>query len=318
MGADARQKPLVAPGARTQGHQQGKTGRREAVWGLIFISPWLIGFLVFQVGPMLASLYLSFTQYDSLTAPRWIGLENYRYMFTGDELFLTSLWVTISYTLFVVPLGVGGSLLSALLLSQPIRGRALFRALFFIPSITPAVASIFVWTWLLNPHYGLINYLLGLIGIAGPYWLGDPAWARTSLVLLSLWAAVGGTTMITFIAALQNIPQHLYEAAEIDGAGAFKRFVHVTFPMLTPTIFFNVILGIIGSFQQFTIAYVATNGGPLYSTYFYVLHLYLKAFRFFEMGYASALAWILFFILLMFTFLQFRYSSRWVHYDAEV
>lgn len=296
----------------------GALARYEARWGLLLISPWLIGFVIFQLGPILASLYLSFTRYDVITPPRWAGIENYKYMVQGDPLFFQSLWVTVSYVLILVPLEIIGSLLCAMLLNRPLHFRAFFRSLFFIPSITPVVAVVFLFSWLLNGHYGLINYLLSLLNIQGPQWLGDPRWAKTSLILLALWASIGGARMIIFLAGLQGVPQHLYDAAKIDGANALRRFFHVTVPMLTPTVFFNLILAIIGSFQVFAVAYVATSGGPRHSTYFYLLHLYFQAFRYFEMGYASALAWVLFFILLAFTYVQFRLSSRWVYYEGDV
>jgi len=266
---------------------------------------------------VVASLYYSFTSYDLLRPPEWIGLANYDRMLTSDPLVGQAIWVTIYYSVLLVPASVIGSLACAMLLNTNIRGRTIFRALFFIPSITPVVATVFIWTWMLNPHYGLINYLLGKVGIDGPSWLGDPTWALPSLVMLSLWGIVGGTAMITFLAALQGVPQHLYEAAELDGAGTARKFLNITLPMITPTIFFNLVLGVIGSFQAFTVAYIATDGGPAQSTYFYVLHLYYSGFRYFEMGYASALAWGLLILLLAFTYLQFRASSKWVYYEAE-
>lgn len=291
--------------------------RREARWGYLFISPWILGFLVFTAGPMIASLYFSFTEYDVLSAPEWVGLRNYTRMF-GDELFTKSLLVTVLYTLLAVPLGLIISLFCAILLNQKVRGRAIYRACFFVPTIMPIVAVTFLWTWLLNPRFGLINYLLNLVAIDGPNWLGTPERALPSLVMIGLWSTVGGTVMITFLAALQGVPRHLYEAAALDGANAARQFRHITLPMISPTIFFNAVILIIGSFQTFTLAYVATGGGPDRSTYFYLLHVYNNGFRFFEMGYASALAWVLFVLLLAFTYLQFRLQLRWVHYESEV
>jgi len=286
---------------------------REA-WGLLFISPWLAGFLLFTAGPMLASLVLSFCKYD-LHSLTWVGGKNYQVLLTRDPLFWKSLTNTAIYALFTVPLGLAGSLLLALLLNHPVRGIAFFRTTFYLPSLVPAVASALVWSWVFHPDAGLLNYALSLVGIEGPKWLHDPKTALASLILMSLWG-IGGGRMIIFLAGLQGISDELYEAASLDGARGWTIFRHITLPMLTPTLFFNLVLGIIGSFQVFTSAYVMTAGGPNNATMMYVLYLYNNAFRYFKMGKASAMAWILFVILLAFTVVQFRSASKWVYYEG--
>jgi multiple sugar transport system permease protein len=310
--------PIQRPGAHRPRAGSGRLRRSEAIWGWIWISPWLIGFSVFTVGPMLSSLYLSFTSYDLLTSPVWIGLENYQTALSGkDRLFWPSLGRTVLFVAVVVPLGVAGSLAMALLLNRQFRGIAIFRTLFYLPSLTPAVAAALVWAWIMQPRYGFLNYVLGLVGIPGPPWMASPSWALPSLVVVALWISLGGPRMLIFLAALQDVPQELTEAAKIDGANAIQRFWNVTVPMISPVIFFNLVLGVIASFSVFTFAYVATNGGPAYATWFYVLHLFHNAFNWLQMGYASALSWILFAILLVFTALQFRSARRWVYYAGE-
>ncbi|MBC8138466.1 MAG: sugar ABC transporter permease [Fibrella sp.] len=263
---------------------------------------------------MLVSLYISFCKYD-LHEMHWVGTKNYEVLLTKDPLFWKSLGNTAIYTLFSVPLGLTGSLLIALLLNQKVRGIHVFRTLFYLPSLVPAVASALVWAWVFHPDAGMLNYVLSLFGVKGPAWLQDPQTALSSLIIMSLWG-IGGGRMIIFLAGLQGISQELYEAAELDGARGFKVFWHITLPMLSPTILFNMVLGIIGSFQVFTSAYVLTGGGPNNATLMYVLYLYNNAFRFFKLGKASAMAWILFAILLVFTIIQFKNASKWVHYEG--
>ena len=294
----------------------GRLAWKEAKWGYIFIVPWVLGFLIFTLGPMIASLYFSATDYNVLRPPRWVGLLNYKTMLFDDPLFWKSVRVTMRYVLMRVPIGVIAALCGAIILNQQIRGRVVFRALFFIPSITPGVAAILVWTYLLNPRYGLVNTLLGRIGIEGPGWLTDPDWAVPSLAMLGLWGSIGGQQAIIFLSALQDIPRSYYEAAEVDGANWWRLQWHITLPMLTPAMFFTIVMSVIGTFQAFTAAYVGTGGGPAYATYFYVLHLYQKAFGAFEMGYASALAWFLALILLVLTLIQTKMSERWVYYGG--
>jgi multiple sugar transport system permease protein len=290
--------------------------RREAIEGFAYIAPWMIGFLVFALGPMLASLALSFTKYDMLKPAEFIGIQNYLYLFK-DRLFYQSLSRTAIYAAAIVTFGVSGSLLLAVLLNQGLIGKVAFRTMYFLPSLTPVVASALLWQWLLHPDLGLVNTALWMIGIKGPGWLTTTEWALPSLVVMALWAGLGGQRMIIFIAGLQGVPQELYEAASIDGADNWARFRNVTMPMITPTIFFNLVLSVISSFSVFTVAYVATQGGPARATYFYVYHLYNTAFQDFSMGLASALAWVFFLILLVFTGVQFRLQRLWVYYEAE-
>lgn len=286
--------------------------KREALSFYLFILPWILGFLFFYLGPILASFYFSLTSWDLLTAPKWIGLKNYEKIFTNDPLFFQSLKVTFIYTFSYVPLDLIFGLLAALLVNRKIRGVGIFRTIFYMPSVLSGVAYVVMWLWIFNPQAGLINTLLAFIGIEGPRWLLDPNWALPSLIMMSLWGI--GRTMIIYLAGLKDIPYELYESAEIDGANWWHKFWSVTLPLLTPSILFNLIFGIIITFQSFTNAFIATNGGPLNSTLFYVLYLYRKAFEHLAMGYASALAWILFLIILGCTVLIFRTSGRWVFY----
>ncbi|MBX3012233.1 MAG: sugar ABC transporter permease [Caldilineaceae bacterium] len=288
--------------------------RREALIAYLFLSPWLIGFLVFLAGPMLASLYFSFTQYNVIAAPRWIGLANYTRMLT-DDLFFKSLDVSARYTLLSVPLGIGSALGIAVLLNQPIIGRGFFRLIFYLPSIISGVAVATVFAWIFNYRFGVLNYLLSWVGIPGPNWLGHPRWALWAFVLMSLWS-IGGNVVI-FLAALQGVPRSLYEAAELDGTTAAQRFWHVTLPLISPAILFVAITGIIYTFQTFTQAFILTQGGPGNATLFYLYYLYKNAFTWFEMGYASSLAWVLFLIIISCTLLLLRTSSNWVYYEGE-
>jgi multiple sugar transport system permease protein len=260
---------------------------------------------------------LSFTNYNIISSPVWAGLSNYQRAFFQDDMFWSSLGRTGKYALFVVPLGIAGSLGAAMMLNQGHRGTSLFRTLFFMPSITPIIASVLIWLWLLQPSIGLVNYLLSLIGIDGPGWVTSTTWAIPSLVILSLWNTAGGSRMIVFLAGLQGVPQELYEACEIDGANPWQRFWNVTVPMISPTIFFNLIVSVIGALSVFSVAYIGTQGGPAYATFFYVYYLYTSAFQFSLMGYASALAWIFLVIVLILTVLQFNLSDRWVFYAGD-
>lgn len=291
--------------------------RREAIEGYLWIAPWVIGFLVFSLGPILASFYLSFTQYKIGGTPEWIGLANYTEAFFKDKLFWPSLARTGYYALATVVLGVALSLLAAMLLNQEIRAKAFFRALYYLPSLTPVVAMAILWRWLLQPQVGLVNTLLAQVGISGPGWLTDRNWAIPSMILIGLWASVGGGRMIIFLAGLQGVPKELHESAQIDGANVVQRFFNITLPMISPVILFNLILGVIGSFSVFSVAYIATDGGPNYATWFYMLHLYHNAFSYFQMGYASALAWIFFLIIFVLSFIQIKLSNRWVYYEVS-
>lgn len=293
-----------------------KSTRREELYGYLFVSPWLIGYMVFVAFPVAFSLVISFCKYDLPFTVKFIGLSNYAEMLFHDPLFKTSLYNTVYYTLLSVPLGIATSIIIALILNMKLRGISFFRTIYYMPAVISGVAVALLWLVLLDPSYGLINYLLSLLHIRGPLWLQDPSWSKPALIIMSLWQA--GGNMIIYLAGLQQIPEQLYEAATIDGANNWYKFWRITLPLLTPTIFLNLILSIIGSFQIFTQAYVMTNGGPLNSTLFYVLYLYQKGFQSFEMGYASALAWVLFIIVLSLTLLVFRTSRRWVYYEAEV
>lgn len=289
--------------------------RREALTFYLLISPWLIGLLLFVLGPMVASLIVSFTRWDLLSPATFIGLQNYEKMFTRDPLFWQSLKVTAIYTCVYVPMELAGGLVLALLLNQRLRFVGVFRTIYYLPSVLPGVAFVVLWIWILHPDVGLLNTLLSLVGIQGPRWLADPGWALPALLMMSLWGL--GRSMVIYLASLQGIPRHLYEAASIDGANSWQSFWKITIPLLTPTIFFNLVLSIISTFQTFTSAYVATEGGPLDSTLFYVLYLFRQAFQYFNMGYASALAWVLFLIILALTLLIVRSSGRWVFYEGE-
>lgn len=281
--------------------------------GYAFIGPWLVGFAAFTAVPFAASILLSFTRYDIVSDPVWVGTANYDRLLTQDPIFWKSLSITFKYALAAVPLSIAAGVALALLLNLDIAGIAVYRTLFFIPSIVPVVATSVLFLWLLNPQTGLVNGILAEFGVAGPAWLADKRWAFASLVFMSLWG-VGGS-MVIYLAGLKDIPLALYEAAIIDGAGAWLRTRHITLPMLTPVIFFNLIMGIIGSFQYFTQAYIVTRGGPDDSTNFYALYLFNRAWRYLDMGYASAMAWILFAIVMVMTIVIFRSHRRWVHYE---
>lgn len=310
-------KPPTSLSAQPKRQRMSGERRREAIEGILYTSPWIIGFVVFILGPLAASLYLSFTKYNVLRPPRFIGIDNFVYMFTTDQLFFPSLVRTFYFALLSVPIAMVLSLLVAILLNQKLFATTVWRTLYFLPTLTPIVAAALLWRWMLNPDVGLINYLLGLIGIDGPGWLSSTTWAIPSLALMGLWASVGGSRMIIFLAGLQDVPQEMLEAAEIDGAGTWAKFRHVTLPMITPTVFFNMVLGIIFALRTFDIAFVSTAGGPARATWFFSLHIYQNAFTSFDMGYASALAWIFFIILFLLTYIQFRLSGRWVFYAAE-
>ena len=287
---------------------------RKLLLGLLFTSPFTIGFLGLTVIPVLASLYYSFTRYAILTPARWIGLGNYVSLFTKDDLFYKSLWNTVYYTLMSVPLGLLVSFILALALNIKVRGMSAYRTIYFLPTLVPSVAMAILWLWLFNAQYGLLNSLLNLFGLPGLGWVTQPSTAMPSLVIMSLWTV--GQTVVIFLAGLQDVPAHLYEAAEIDGAGTLQKISFVTIPMLTPVILFNLLTGMIASFQTFTQAYIMTNGGPANATLFYALYLYRNGFQYVKMGYASALAWILFIIILALTAIVLRTSRGWVYYGG--
>lgn len=290
---------------------------RRTVWqqwsGILFAVPWLIQFVLFIVVPFGASFWLSLTDYRFRDFPNMIWFENYVDL-ASDEVFLKSVFNTLYYTVFHVPGVMIIAFFIAILLNQQVKGMPLFRTLFYLPSITAGVATIMLWLVILQPN-GILNQVLGIFGIPGPQWLTSTQWAMPSLIIMSFWTV--GTTMILYLAGLQGIPQHLYEAASIDGAGHLRKLWHVTVPMMTPTIFLTLVLGIIGSWQVFTQALILTGGGPANATLFVLLYLYRKAFLIFQMGYASAIAWVLFVIILIFTLIQFVIARRWVYYEYD-
>ncbi|NUO97898.1 MAG: sugar ABC transporter permease [Nonomuraea sp.] len=292
----------------------GLSGQRrmERRWGLIMAVPAMLGFAIFTAGPMAASFVFSLTDWQVGGTPAFAGLDNYTAM-AGDDLFWTSLGVTTYYTLGSVPLVLIVSFAVAMLLNQKVRGLALWRTIFYLPTLVPAIANVVLWIWIFNPDFGLLNSLLGQAGLPSSQWIYDDTMAVPSLIVMSTWGF--GNTMVIFLAGLQGVPRHLYEAVSIDGGGPWRRFWHVTLPMMTPTLFYNLVVGVVGTFQVFNQAYVMTEGGPDNATLFYVYYLFRTAFRESEMGYASALAWVLFMIIVVITFLLFRNARRWVHYE---
>lgn len=308
--------PQTATARGAAGQRRGsRSRRRDNLYGYLFLLPWLIGFFGLFAGPGLASLFFSFNKYDVISPPQWIGFQNYVRMFTDDDLFWPSLARTFYYAGVGVPLGVIGSMLVAILLNSQVRGVTVYRTLFFMPSLVPLVASVVLFLFLFNADFGIVNNVLRSLGVKRPPgWFASQKWAIPSLILIGLWQGVGGTRMIIFLAGLQGIPDALYDAASIDGAGVWARTMNVTLPLLTPTIFFNLVLGIIGALQTFAAAFVATEGGPAFATWFFGLHLYKQAFDYWNMGYASALAWFFAIVIVSLTMFQQRLSERWVYY----
>ena len=291
-------------------------GEKRNLWiGLAFISPWLVGFLAFTLFPVCASIYFSFCDYDVLTNPVWVGTLNYRDMFT-DSVFWKSLYNTFYFAAFALPLGMVIALLVAVLLNQEVKGRSVFRAIFFLPSLIPIVASSMVWLWILNGNFGILNHALEWFHIRGPQWLADEKWTKPALILMALWGC--GNGVVIYLAALQDVPRSLYESAEIDGANAWVKFRHITVPMISPVLYFNLIMGIIGSLQVFANAYIMLGGGgPNRSALFYTVYLYQNAFDYRQMGYASAMAWVLFLIILFLTWVATRTTRKLIFYGGE-
>jgi multiple sugar transport system permease protein len=314
MAVDA---PPITQSRRMRLRDMGRQARMENFWGWLLVSPWVFGFLVFTLGPMIASAYLSFTDWDIITAPRWVGLRNYLYMFTEDEIALKSLRITVTYALVSVPLRLVFGLSIALLMNQKVKGIFIFRTIYYLPAVLSGVAVALLWRWVFNSEFGLVNtFLWRLFGIQGPAWLVDQDWALSALIIMSLWDV--GAAMLIYLAGMQGIPTDLYEAAEVDGANAWRRLWAITIPMLTPVLFFNLVIGLIDALQVFTQAFIITEGGPNNATMFSILYMYLNAFRYFNMGYASAIAWILFILILVLTVIVFRWSASWVHYEGAV
>jgi len=298
--------------------------RRDLLLGLFFVSPYLIGFIGFMVLPMLASFCFSFTEYDIFNPPTWTGLDNFARL-GQDRLFWTSLWNTAFYTVLSVPLGMSVAFLLALLLSRKLVARPVFRTIFFLPSIVPLVAAAVLWVWVFNSQYGYLNWalqplcdLVSLIpglSVSPPNWLQSPTWAKPALVLMSVWG-IGGT-MVLYLAALGDVPKTLYEVADLDGASALRKVRHVTIPMISPILFFTLVMGLIAALQVFTQAYIMTKGGqPGVSTLFYCLYLFQNAFEYFRLGYASAMAWILFANIGVITAIVFKVTGRFIYYEG--
>jgi len=293
--------------------------KREAAQGYMFVAPWIIGFLCFTAGPLLFSFYASFTNYDITSRMEWVGFRNYNIMFNRDPLFWISLKNTLYYVALMVPLTTAGSLLVAVLLNVRVPGMRIFRTIYYLPAVLSGIGVYMLWMMLLEPQSGLINTVLGWVGIEGPAWLSDPNWTKNSLILMRLWAVGGG--MLLYLAALQGVSEQLYEAAELDGAGHFRKFWHITVPMVTPVIFFDLVTSLIGGFQVFQEGYIMsldpTNpGSPMNSLLFFNLHMFNKAFKVFDMGYAMAMAWFLFAIAIAVTIFNLVASKYWVHYEG--
>lgn len=282
----------------------------------LFIMPWIIGFLAFTLGPLVLSLIMSFHDWPVTREPVFVGIQNYVQMFTQDKQFWSSLFITFKFAIIFVPLNMIIALILAVLLTQKVKGVKLFRGIFYLPAVISGVAVSIIWGWIFNTKYGILNYLLSLIGIEGPSWLVDPKWALFAVIIASAWGV--GTMMLIFYTNIKSIPKDYYEAAVIDGASPLRQFFSVTIPIITPTILFNLITSTITALQQLTLIILLTGGGPLKSTYFYGLYVFENAFKHQRLGYASANAWIMFIIILFFTALIFKSSDAWVFYEAEM
>ncbi|MGI2328069.1 carbohydrate ABC transporter permease [Planococcus sp. YIM B11945] len=292
--------------------------RKESIYGYIFVMPWIIGFLAFTAGPLVFSFMASFTNYNITSQMDFVGGENYQGLFTEDSLFWTSLWNTLYFVAFSVPLTTLGAIFLSALLNQDIPGIRYFRTLYYLPAVLSGVGVYMLWMQLLDPGTGMVNLVLGWVGIDGPNWLFDPDWTKPSLIFMKLWS-VGGS-MLLYLASMQGVSKNLYEAAEIDGANTWRKFFHITIPMITPVIFFDVVTSLIGGFQIFQEAYVMSNngeGGPANSLLFYNLYMWKQAFTNFNMGYAMAMSWILFVIVFILTIFNLKLAPRWVHYEGE-
>ena len=304
--------------------------KRETRTALLFVSPWILGFIVFLAYPLSASIYYSFCNYSVLKAPVWVGLANYRNLI-GDDVFRTTLVNTLEYAAMALPVGMAIAIGLAMMLNAKIKGQTIYRTIFYVPSLVPGVPLAVLWLWVFNGKQGIINAVLqpvlnsvskalGAVGIhtvlTAPQWLSDAAWAKPALVIMSAWGA--GNAMLIYLAGLQDVPQPLYEAADLDGAGWWAKTWHVTLPMLSPVILFNGIMGIIGALQVFTIPYIMFPGGsPARSTYFYAMYLYDNAFVYLKMGYACAMGWIMFAITVVLTIAAHRLSDKYVHYGGS-
>ena len=311
----ATTKPFVRQTSKPKRSGMSRQRRNEALWGVLCVTPAILGFLLWQLGPIVASLLIAFTDWNIAGAPNWIGAENFQRMFTQDTLFWKSLRVTAVYTLGSVPLSIVFAFFLAVLLNQKIRGLPIFRTIFYLPAIVPIIASSILWLWLFNPDFGLLNAAADLLHLPRSQWIYGEGSVIPSLILMSLWAV--GPMMIIFLAGLQGVPRQLYEAVAIDGGNNLHKLWHITVPMVTPTILFNLVLAVIGAMQTFTQAYIMTQGGPNNASLFFVLYLYRKAFQDSDMGYASALAWVLFVIIAVLSFIILKTSNRWVYYEGN-
>lgn len=305
-----------APAASQVQRKRGMSAlaRREALDGFLFISPWLIGFVLFTAGPMIASFTLVFVDWDLLSDPTWAGLANVQRL-TTDRLVGLSLYNTAYYTLFSVPLRLALALAIAILLNASVRGLAFWRTAFYLPAVVPAIANVILWMWMFSPTMGLFNMLLTWVGLPRLNWVWDPVLSKPSLILMSTWTI--GNVVVIFLAGLQSVPRSLYEAAQIDGGGGWAQFRYVTLPLISPVVLFNLVMGVIFSFQVFANAFLMTQGGPANTTLFTVLYLYQVAFEQFKVGYASAIAWVLFAVILVFTLVQWKLADRWVYYEGK-
>ena len=288
---------------------------QESLAGYVFAGPWLLGFVLFTMVPVFTSIYFSFCNYQIVDQPKWIGLKNYVDLFTADPLFLKSLWNTVYMVIFGVPIGMSAGLGIAMLMNQQVKGLPVIRTVYYLPSQISGVALGMLWGWILNPQFGVVStFFWEVFGVKAPLWLGSTEWVKPSLIMMGLWG-VGGA-MIIWLAGLQGIPQIFYEAAQVDGANKWTMFRNITLPLLSPSTFFVLTTGIIGTFQVFTQIFVLTNGGPDDASLVYVLQLYNQAFQFFRMGYAAAMAWVLFAIIMAVTLVQIRFAQNWVYYDT--
>ncbi len=288
--------------------------RREERLAWLFIAPAILGVLIFQMYPTLFSFYISFTRWNLLSPPKWIGLANYKELFTTDRFFFNTMVNTATYTFWTVIAGLLLGIFFAVMLNQDIRGKYLYRAIYFVPVVAPTVAVALLWQWLYQPNFGIFNALLRMVGITGPNWLGNTTWAMRSIIFEAVWAGLGFNILI-YLAGLQGIPQEYYEAAQIDGANAFQNFFYITVPLISPTTFFLLVTGVIGGFQVFDIPFVMTGGGPANATQMVVMYLYNNAFVIQKMGLAAAVAFMVFVAIILLTVINFRISRRWVYYE---
>ncbi|MDQ3411453.1 MAG: sugar ABC transporter permease [Chloroflexota bacterium] len=306
----------AAPGPVVRPKPRLNLRSREAIAAYLFLLPNIIGFLIFTVLAVVASAAISLTNWDLLSAAQFVGLENYRYLLFDDPLFRTVMWNTFYFTVVGVPASIVLALGLALALNTGIRGLPWFRAAYFLPVITATVVVALIWRWFYNPDFGVLNYVLFQLGVdTPPNWLASQTWAMPAVIIVAVWKQLG-YNMVIFLAGLQAIPQTLYEAAAIDGASRWQRFIHITLPLLTPTTFFILVISVIGSLQTFDAVLILTDGGPANATRTIVYHIWQQAFVFLEMGYAAAVSWILFFFIFLFTLLQWWLQKRWVHYEA--